>query len=178
MSTNPGQYSVRLPDGEDLLVDLQFDGGEYVARVGGELHRLNVRSTPDGALEVLIDDQVFQVQGHNGSTRLVGAFGDACLHGLSARDAGLEQLESVSGADCIASVGQRKDVLSPLTGLVIDCCVVEGQTVEAGETLLVIEAMKMENRVAAACDGRVVAVSTRVGETVRVREALVSILPS
>ena len=177
MSTSPGQYSVQLPDGEDLLVELQFDGGEYVARVGGELHRVSIRSAPGGILEVVIDDQIFQLLGQNGSTRLAGALGDTSLHGLSARDAGVEQLKRAAATDVISSAARQREVLSPLTGLVIDCCVAEGQIVEVGATLLVIEAMKMENRITAPCEGRVVTMSTQIGETVRIHDPLVSILP-
>lgn len=178
MSTSPGQYTVRLPDGEDLLVDLQFEGGEYVARVGGELHHLSIRTGRHDLVEVIIDDQVFQLRGQNGSSRLVGALFDTSLHELSARDAGAEQLERAAMTSGVAVGNEERDILSPLTGMVIDCRVAEGQTVEAGQTLLVIEAMKMENRIASPCDGLVASVSAQSGKTVRVRQPLVRILPS
>ena len=44
-------------------------------------------------------------------------------------------------------------VPSPLPGNVLRVAVTPGQAVKAGELLLVIEAMKMENEVAAPCDG-------------------------
>ena len=46
-----------------------------------------------------------------------------------------------------------KQVLCPMPGLVVRIAVAEGQEVKAGETLAVVEAMKMENVLRAERDG-------------------------
>ncbi|MBN8920353.1 MAG: acetyl/propionyl/methylcrotonyl-CoA carboxylase subunit alpha [Rhizobiales bacterium] len=61
-----------------------------------------------------------------------------------------------------------KRLLCPMPGLVVAIAVSEGQEVKAGETLAVIEAMKMENVLRAERDGTVKAISARPGETLAV----------
>ena len=48
-----------------------------------------------------------------------------------------------------------KQVLCPMPGLVVSIAVTEGQEVKAGETVAVVEAMKMENVLRAEIDGTV-----------------------
>lgn len=63
-------------------------------------------------------------------------------------------------------------VLSPMHGTVVSLKKKVGDTVEAGETLLVIEAMKMENEVNASRGGTVTAIDVSVGETVEADQRL------
>lgn len=175
MSTSPGQYNVTLANGEDLLVDLRFEGGEYHARVGGVLHRLTVRPGPNGQSEILIDDEVFQLLGDDGSPCLIGQDIETHLDTMVASDAGAQHLGRVKAA--VETQSEERVVNSPLTGLVIDVCVQDGQWVERGQTLLVIEAMKMENRIAAPFEGKVVAIKSTLGKTVRTRDPLLTLIP-
>ncbi len=64
-------------------------------------------------------------------------------------------------------------VLSPMPGLVVAIPVVVGQEVKAGETVAIIEAMKMQNILKAERDGVVKAVSARAGDPVAADDVLV-----
>jgi acetyl-CoA carboxylase carboxyltransferase component len=55
---------------------------------------------------------------------------------------------------------------APMACTVVDVAVALGQTVRAGQTLLVLEAMKMEHEIRAEADGRVLQLATRAGELV------------
>jgi 3-methylcrotonyl-CoA carboxylase alpha subunit len=67
-----------------------------------------------------------------------------------------------------ASAGARAGSLStPLPGVVVSVAVKEGDQVAAGQTLLVIEAMKMEHAIKAPRAGVVKALKHRVGDRVR-----------
>jgi propionyl-CoA carboxylase alpha chain len=66
----------------------------------------------------------------------------------------------------LADSGKR--VLCPMPGLVVSIAVSEGQEVKAGETLAVVEAMKMENVLRAERDGTVKKISAQPGETLAV----------
>ena len=57
-------------------------------------------------------------------------------------------------------------VVSPLAGVVISIFVAEGDTVEEGQELIILEAMKMENRITAPSDGTVKAVHVSESESV------------
>ncbi|UWZ85806.1 acetyl-CoA carboxylase biotin carboxyl carrier protein subunit [Occallatibacter riparius] len=64
---------------------------------------------------------------------------------------------------------------SPVTGLVIRVPVAPGQSVEAGELLLVLEAMKMETQVTAPRAGTVQKVHVEPGNSVKVGQVLVEL---
>ncbi|MEM7359574.1 MAG: sodium-extruding oxaloacetate decarboxylase subunit alpha [Pseudomonadota bacterium] len=67
-------------------------------------------------------------------------------------------------------------VAAPLAGNVISVDVTPGQQVSAGDTLLVLEAMKMETNVSAPRDGQIGAVNARQGDTVGVGDVLLTIV--
>lgn len=55
---------------------------------------------------------------------------------------------------------------SPLPGVILDLRVKAGDTVKKGDTLLILEAMKMENNIQAPSDGKVAKVSISKGDSV------------
>jgi propionyl-CoA carboxylase alpha chain len=61
-----------------------------------------------------------------------------------------------------------KKLLCPMPGLVVSIAVAPGQEVKAGETLAVVEAMKMENVLRAERDGTVKAVFAKKGDSLAV----------
>jgi propionyl-CoA carboxylase alpha chain len=61
-----------------------------------------------------------------------------------------------------------KALRCPMPGLVVSIAVAEGQEVKAGETLAVVEAMKMENVLRAERDGVVKAIHAKPGDTLAV----------
>ncbi len=67
-------------------------------------------------------------------------------------------------------------VRAPMPGLVLKVEVEEGELVEAGGALLVVEAMKMENSLTAAVAGRVGRIHVVAGQTVEKDEILMDML--
>lgn len=57
-------------------------------------------------------------------------------------------------------------ITSPLPGVVLDILCKEGDMVKRGQTLLTLEAMKMENSIESTCDGKVVAIKVSKGDSV------------
>lgn len=70
--------------------------------------------------------------------------------------------------------GQQKQnaVKAPMPGLVLDILVKPGQTVQKGDPLLILEAMKMENVLKAAGEGQVKSVNVQKGMAVDKGELL------
>ncbi|MEL6865755.1 MAG: acetyl-CoA carboxylase biotin carboxyl carrier protein subunit, partial [Bacteroidota bacterium] len=66
----------------------------------------------------------------------------------------------------VASGQKVKDVKAPMPGLVLDINVSAGQEVEAGEGLLILEAMKMENVIKSVGEGQIKAIHIEKGQTV------------
>ena len=69
-------------------------------------------------------------------------------------------------------------ILAPMPGKVIAVAVAEGQAVEAGQRLLVLEAMKMEHALTASFAGRVVELAVSEGAQVQVEALLARIEPA
>jgi acetyl-CoA/propionyl-CoA carboxylase biotin carboxyl carrier protein len=65
-------------------------------------------------------------------------------------------------------------LVSPMQGTILQVLVEEGQEVLAGDSIIILEAMKMENHVAAARDGVVEKVSVKPGDVVDPGQVLVS----
>ena len=57
-------------------------------------------------------------------------------------------------------------VNAPMPGNILDVRVAPGASVKAGDTLLILEAMKMENEISAPQDGTIATVNVRKGDTV------------
>ncbi|TMJ80204.1 MAG: biotin/lipoyl-binding protein, partial [Alphaproteobacteria bacterium] len=80
--------------------------------------------------------------------------------------------ESEAGAARLMPIGAKADsgkkLLCPMPGLVVSIAVTEGQEVKAGETLAVVEAMKMQNVLRAERDGTVKKIHAAPGATMAV----------
>ena len=74
-----------------------------------------------------------------------------------------------------AAVNKANAVKAPLPGVITDILVAEGDEVKAGDTVIVLEAMKMANNLAAEKDGKVTAVLVKPGQSVMEDEPLVCI---
>ena len=64
-----------------------------------------------------------------------------------------------------APVGGEQ-VVSPMPGNILSVNVKDGDSVKAGQVLMVLEAMKMENEIMCPCDGKVASVSVSKGASV------------
>jgi biotin carboxyl carrier protein len=65
-----------------------------------------------------------------------------------------------------------------MPGVVVALPVTVGQSVRAGDVLAVVEAMKMENKVTAAFDGKVTAINCSLNGTVSAGHLLVTVEPA
>jgi len=69
--------------------------------------------------------------------------------------------------------GSEKAVRCPMPGLVVSLAVAEGQEIKAGETLAVVEAMKMENILRAERDGTIGKIRVKAGDSVAVDAVII-----
>jgi propionyl-CoA carboxylase alpha chain len=69
--------------------------------------------------------------------------------------------------------GSEKAMRSPMPGLVVSIAVAEGEEVKAGESLAVVEAMKMENVLRAERDGIVKKIRVKPGDSVAVDAVII-----
>ncbi|MFW6000766.1 MAG: biotin/lipoyl-containing protein [Halanaerobium sp.] len=66
----------------------------------------------------------------------------------------------------------KGDILAPMPGNILEINVKRGEKVEKGDTLIILEAMKMENEISASQAGTVKEVKVRVGDSVDAEDVL------
>lgn len=83
---------------------------------------------------------------------------------------------AVAPAPAAAPVaGGGEKVQAPMPGTILDIKVAVGDTVSRGQTVVILEAMKMENDIVASCDGKITSILVSKGDTVNSDDVLVTI---
>ena len=138
--------TVLAPKSERLVLQSDWRPGELLWRgsVDGAPSFVQVRGVPNG-----------YVLNHRGV--------EVRAHVYTEREAQAARLMPVRTA-----FDAGKAVLCPMPGLVVSIAVTEGQEVKAGETLAVVEAMKMENILRAERDGVVETIRAKPGDSLPV----------
>lgn len=73
----------------------------------------------------------------------------------------------------VSPSGDMNQLIAPLPGTIVDIFVKNGEDVEAGHVVLIIEAMKMKNSIRSTRSGKIAEVLVTVGQTVAHKQALV-----
>ena len=104
----------------------------------------------------------------NGAT----VFIDGKVHHVSIHQADSTRADK-SKSNPTKSAGQS--IKAPLAGTIFKVFISQGDTVKSGDTLIILEAMKMETEIKAACDGVVSKVHVQSGDSVSVGDCLINI---
>lgn len=75
----------------------------------------------------------------------------------------------------VPKTAEGNSVTAPMPGAILEIVVSEGQTVQAGEVVLLLEAMKMENEITAPVSGNIKKIVTSKGATVNTGDLLLVI---
>lgn len=71
-----------------------------------------------------------------------------------------------ASAAVVGTAVSGTQITSPMPGTILKLNVAEGQAVKAGDVVLILEAMKMENEIVAPCDGTIKQLLVSKGSTV------------
>ena len=77
------------------------------------------------------------------------------------------------GKAAVAAGAGEHSIDAPMPGKIVKLVASEGQAVKAGDVLLILEAMKMQNEIAADADGVVKTFNVTAGQSVKVHDSLV-----
>ena len=166
-----GWVATRREHGEHLaFVDLRDRSGIVQCVVDGSV---DVRSEYVVRITGTVNGQPFTAQAERGTAKNPLAY--RIQHGgrsmeltvLSPRAAELQALMPYK-----APPDTSKLLLSPMPGLLVHLAAQVGQTVQAGERLAVIEAMKMENILSAVQDVTVAEILAKPGESLAVDQPI------
>jgi biotin carboxyl carrier protein len=142
----------------------------YVANGATVEASASVVETEPGRFSILIEGRSYE-------TKVVAGPGGVFSVDLGGQSSVVEIRDPRSWArDRRAGIGHgRQTISAPMPGKVIGVLVREGDRVEAGTGLMVVEAMKMQNELKAAKAGVVIQISAKKGDTVAAGEPLIVI---
>lgn len=158
-------------NGADREVDVegasvQVDGSSYEARV------VDVEGTP--LWMVTLGDEVHRVVARRGARRGQFTFWlDGHRFEADALDERTRAIRELSGA--AAGPSGPAPLVAPMPGLIVRVNVAEGDQVQAGQGLVVMEAMKMENELRAQAGGTVKRVACAPGAAVEKGAVLIEL---
>jgi biotin carboxyl carrier protein len=78
----------------------------------------------------------------------------------------------------LANPGLEFTLKAPMPGLAVAVLVSEGQTVEKGQILVILESMKMQNELRAPYAGTVVRLRVKAGESLQQKQILLNLIAS
>jgi biotin carboxyl carrier protein len=143
------QCRFRIGDGPELAADVEMpEPGVYSILLDGRSYEARVEETPS-ALVVVLDGHRFEIEVRD-PRRLVR------------KGAG-------AGTDGVQTIA------APMPGKMVRVLVAVGDEVAAGQGLMVVEAMKMQNEMKSPRAGKVLSLSAREGATVTAGEILATI---
>ena len=87
-----------------------------------------------------------------------------------------ESSDNSENSEATANINTNNAIKAPLPGVITEICVNVGDEVNAGDTVLVLEAMKMANNIEAEKAGKITAICVKPGQTVMEDDALVVIV--
>jgi acetyl/propionyl-CoA carboxylase alpha subunit len=140
-------------------------GKSFRATLGDKMVDVEVLRSDEGKLDMLIDgEHVSAYVSSDGAKRWVTVNGQT-----------LVLTKSTAGARKSSGHEHASDLMAPMPGVVRSVNVSEGQSVSKGQTLMVLEAMKMEIRIQAKSDGVVKKLFVQQGQTVEREQLLVEV---
>ena len=161
-------------EGRETEVEFRSEGGRLWLEMDGRRIEADVHPLPDGEVySLLVDGRSHEVRVTPAGEGLEVTVEGATLavmvrHPLEKILQGVRRAGATSGVETVAA---------PMPGLVVTLKVRRGDTVVAGQSVAVIEAMKMQNELAAKHGGTVAEVLVEAGASVAGGQPLVRIKP-
>lgn len=141
---------------------------EYKYKINGNAYKVAVGDIDNGIAQVEVNGTPYKVElEKKESVKVVSAPRPSAAPRTQAG-------EKVISKPTAASAGGVQ-VKAPLPGVVISIAVKVGDTVKASDTVVVLEAMKMENAIHAGRDGKVASINVNAGDSVLEGAALITL---
>jgi biotin carboxyl carrier protein len=155
-------------NGVEKEVEFNAAAENYRFRIDNTEGAAAVETAYPGVYSILIDGVNYDARVERGPEGIVVAIAGERFE-ISVHDPRSWSRKSAGGTQGVATL------TSPMPGKVVRVLVAAGDAVEAGQGVLVVEAMKMQNELKAPRSGHVIALTAREGATVVAGESLATI---
>ncbi len=156
-------YSFKL-DNQIYKVNIEEDDSGVVVEISGEEYPVEYTKLDDNLYSIIINDKSFTI-GTFKQGKQIQVFHAGNLYELEAIS---DRELSKSGA-----MGSGLEIISPMPSRVVKLLKSEGDTVEEGESVVVVEAMKMESELKALQAGTIKTIKVSEGDAVEAKTLLV-----
>lgn len=149
-------------DGEDREFVFERTAGGLLAHCGGQAYELDLSLVGDGStFSLLVDGKSYDVVADVDKGRVtVLMLGERYVVDVE------DERERAAHAVTHQRPGGKRELNASMPGIVVDVKVEVGAEVEAGQVLVVLEAMKMQNPLCAEAPGRITRVLCKKGAAV------------
>ncbi|MDY2974252.1 MAG: biotin/lipoyl-containing protein [Alloprevotella sp.] len=147
---------------------------QYKYTINGTQFDVTIDSINGSQAKVEVNGIPFEVTMH-GSSLVEEDLPTVSTEGAAAAPAAAPAAEPAAAPAAKGAAGAGTPVKAPLPGVVTKVLVQNGQAVKKGETVLVLEAMKMENNINAECDGAITGICVAPGDSVKEGTTLLTI---
>jgi biotin carboxyl carrier protein len=161
------KFEVRIA-GKTRIVDLEREAGGWRATLDGESAIADAVEIAPHTLSILLAGQSFEISvtpSPNGKVKLQAGTQEFSAEVIDPRAWSGRRHSGVEAEG-------RQQITAPMPGKVVRLLVKTGDHVEAGQGLLVVEAMKMQNEIRSPKSGTVEKVFANEGQAVNAGEAL------
>jgi biotin carboxyl carrier protein len=153
-------------NGRAVTVELEERDDHITARIGERVYELDVARPEPGAYLMFVGDDVYE-------TRVWAEDGGGLRvnlrdHSFQAKI--IDRKHRRAGAD--HGVEGRQQLTAPMPGKVVRVLCAAGDEVTAGQGVVVVEAMKMQNEIKSPKDGHVLEIRVSEGATVTANQVL------
>jgi biotin carboxyl carrier protein len=155
-----------------VIVDGPGQDGRFRISIDGAEQLVDARALRPGTWSLVIAGKSYVVDLDRRRTGIAASVGDSEAM-LRVEDALHKRLASAAGSRPAAS---GETLRAPIAGKVVKVLVAVGDHVAAGSAVIVLEAMKMENELAAERGGTVSAIHKAAGQAVDTGDVLVEIV--
>ena len=143
---------------------------EYKFKIHGNEYEVSINSVEDNIADVTVNGTQYEVEIEGKASKV-----SKITKPTPSTSSAAATAEVISTAKAAAKKSAGTAVKSPLPGVIVDLKVREGDQVKAGQHLLVLEAMKMENNIDADRDGIIVELKVNKGDSVLEGDTLLTI---
>lgn len=139
---------------------------EYRYKINGNLYKVTVGDIEENQVQVEVNGTPYKVELEKKATPKIKPV---------MRTASTTPAAPPPAVSRPAAPSSKGSIKSPLPGVILDVKVKEGDAVKRGQTLMILEAMKMENEIMAPCDGTIKQVVAAKGASVNSGDPLIVI---
>ena len=156
-----------IVNGKSHRLELEKAASGWECRLDGQPVNIDAVITRRDVLSLLVDGYVYEIKREQTATDLHMWVGTTCL-AVELRDPRSLRSRNLTAGD---EKGPRR-IFAPMPGRIVRLLVAENSDVEAGQGIVVVEAMKMQNEIKSPKKGIVKKISATAGAAVNPGDVL------